>query len=307
MLGRDIFDVDHPTRKVNIYIYLSSNLVMEYMFSNKRNITEAFPSSSRRATNADWKLFDIRDDDGSEALSACPGPQDEYEIREVPEKFGESKGCKQNRELEEKDEASGGYIKEQENEREHDEYQESQEDKTLDQSELPGREQAEEREQAPVGHEESPEDKTLDQSELPGREQVEEQEREPVESEESQEDKTLDQDEVPEQEQAEEQEQEPVGHEESQEDKMFDRDEVPEREQEKDKEPKRSLDCSSRLSSSWLGDLSSCDSPCQPTPVDIPPKPDTHEIKGKLSGKMLKESEDIMKVEDPRDSDVVIL
>ena len=36
------------------------------------------------------------------------------------------------------------------------------------------------------------------------------------------------------------------------------------------------------------------------------PKPDTHEINGRLSGKMLKESEDIMKVEDPKDSDILI-
>ena len=36
------------------------------------------------------------------------------------------------------------------------------------------------------------------------------------------------------------------------------------------------------------------------------PEPDTHEIKGRLSEKMLKESEDIMKVEDPKDSDILI-
>ena len=148
---------------------------MKYMFSNKRDITEAFPSSSRHATNADWKLFDIRDDDGSETLSACPGPQDGYEIRDVHKKgkkFWESKGRKQNRELE-KDEVSGGHIEEQENRRELDEHQESP-DGTLGQGKLPEREQVEGWEREPVESEESQEDKTPDQDKVPEREQEKE-------------------------------------------------------------------------------------------------------------------------------------
>ena len=325
------------------------------MFSNERDITEAFPSSSRRATNGDWKLFDIHDDDGSEALSACPGPQDEYEIREVPKKFGESKGRKQNRELEEKDEVSGGHIEEQENVKEPDEHQESQEDKTLDQSELPGREQVEEREQAPVGNgesqadktldqngvprreqveeqgqktverEESREEKTLDRSEVSGREQVEERERESVEREESHEDKTLDQDGVPEREQVEEQgqgqgqghgqrqRQEPVEREESQEDKALDQDEVPQRERGQEKVPKQHGESQEDESPDRNEDdrdkqpkLRIVPELARPTSVDIAPKPDTHKKWERLSGKMLKESEYIMKVEDPRDSDILI-
>ena len=85
---------------------------MKYAFSDKRNITEAFPTSSRRATNTDWKLFDIHDEDGSETLSVCSRPirpQDEYEICEVPK---ESKGRKQDRDPEEKDEVSRRHIEE---------------------------------------------------------------------------------------------------------------------------------------------------------------------------------------------------
>ena len=256
MLGRGIFDVDHPTRKVKFYLYLLSNLVMKYMSSNKRDITEAFPSSSRRATNADWKLFDIRDDDGSETLSACPRPQDEYNVRKAPkkgEKFGESKGPKQNREPEEKDEVSGGHIEEQENEREPDEHQESS-------------------------------DETLGKSELPGRGRVEEQGREPVGSKESREDKTPDQDEVSEREQ--EKEGAPKQHRESQEVKS----------------PHQNEDDRDKQSKLWI-----VPELARPTPVDTPPKRKARKIKGSLFGKMLEDSQDIMTVEDPRDSDVVIL
>ena len=83
---------------------------MKYAFSNKRNITGAFPISSRRATNTDWKLFDIHDDDGSETLSARSRPifpQDEDEMREVSKKskrFWESKG------IEQKNEIPGGHT-----------------------------------------------------------------------------------------------------------------------------------------------------------------------------------------------------
>ena len=53
---------------------------MKYTFSDKRDITEAFPISSRRANDGDWKLFDIHDD---EDLSACPGPQTVDDIRKL--------------------------------------------------------------------------------------------------------------------------------------------------------------------------------------------------------------------------------
>ena len=61
---------------------------MKYIFSNKRDITDAFPISSRRATNTDRKLFDIHDEDGSETLSACSRPilpQDEVSRRHIEE------------------------------------------------------------------------------------------------------------------------------------------------------------------------------------------------------------------------------
>ena len=41
---------------------------------------------------------------------------------------------------------------------------------------------------------------------------------------------------------------------------------------------------------------------CQPTPVDIAPKPKAHKVKRSLVGK-LEGSQHIMKVGDPRDSD----
>ena len=197
--------------------------MIKYTFSNKRDITGAFPISSRRAANTDWKLFDIHDDDGSETLSARSRPifpQDEDEMREVPEKskrFWESKGRKQNKEHEQIDEISGGHIEEQENEREHEELQE---------------------------------DKTLDQSEVPEREQFEKQ-----------------------------------GQEKEQEDELLDQD-------------KDNQDEQFKLRT--LPELS------QPTPVDIAPKPKARKFKGRLVGKMLEDSRGIMKVEDPRESDVVI-
>ena len=276
---------------------------MKYIFSNKRDITETFPSSSRRAANVDWKLFDIHDDDRSETLSACSRPRDEYGIREVPKKFWESKGCEQNRELEELDEVSGSHIEEQ-NGREHEELQE---DKTLDRSEVPEREHFErqEQEQELEEHGESQANKTLDQSGVPrreqvkeqgqkildqsgvsGREQVEERERESVECSESQEDKTLNKDEVPEREQEQEQEQESKQHGESQKDESPDQDED-------------SWDEQSKLRT--VPELA------QPIPVGVAPKPKVRKLKGRLVGKMLKDSRGIMKVEDPRDSDVVIL
>ena len=178
--------------------------MMKHTFSDKRNVTGAFPISSRRANDGDWKLFDIHDD-VSETLSARSRPifpQDEDEMREVPKKskrFWESKGRKQNRELEPKNE-------EQENERQSEEHGESQADKTLDQSGVFRREQVEEKGQKTVERQESQEEKTLaDQS---GREKVEEKGQEPDEHEESQEDKTPKQSELPGREQVEEQERE---------------------------------------------------------------------------------------------------
>ena len=50
---------------------------MKYTFSDKRNIKEAFPISSRRATNTDWKLLDIHDNDGSESQEDKSPDQDE--------------------------------------------------------------------------------------------------------------------------------------------------------------------------------------------------------------------------------------
>ena len=161
---------------------------MKYALSDKCNITSAFPISSCRATNTNWEMFDIHDDDEPETLK--------YEVCEVPKKFWESKGRKQDREPEEKDEVSGGHM------------------------------------------------------------QVEEREGEPVEREESQEDKTLDQD-----------------------------------EDDRDEQSK----------------LSTVPELAQPTPVDIAPKPKALEIKGSLSGKTLKESQDITTVDDLRDSDIIIL
>ena len=234
--------------------------MIKYAFSNKRDITGAFPISSRRAANTDWKLFDIHDDDGSETLSARSRPifpQDEDEMREVPKRskrFWENKGRKQNKELEQKDEISSGHIEKQENERAHEGLQE---DKTLDQSEIPEREQFEkkgqEEQQEPEEHEESQEDKTLDQDEVPEREQ--EQERESKQYGESQEDEPLNQD-------------------------------------------KDSRDEQSKLRT--VPELA------QPTPVDIAPKHKARKLKGRLVGKMLEDSRDIMRVEDPRKSDVVI-
>ena len=176
---------------------------MKHTFSDKRNVTGAFPISSRRANDGDWKLFDIHDD-VSETLSARSRPifpQDEDEMREVPKKskrFWESKGRKQNRELEPKNE-------EQENERQSEEHGESQADKTLDQSGVFRREQVEEQGQKTVERRESQEKTLADQS---GREKVEEKGQEPDEHEESQEDKTPKQSELPGREQVEEQERE---------------------------------------------------------------------------------------------------
>ena len=159
--------------------------MIKYAFSDKRNITGAFPISSRRATNTNWELFDIHDE--PETLK--------YEVREVPKKFWKSKGREQDREPEERNEVSGGHM------------------------------------------------------------QVEEREGEPVEREESQEDKTLGQD-----------------------------------EDNRDEQSK----------------LRTVPELAQSTPVDIAPKPKALEIKEILSGKMLKESQDITTVEDPRDSDIII-
>ena len=153
----------------------------KHTFSDKRDVTGAFPISSRRANDGDWKLFDIHDD-VSETLSACSRSifrEDEYEIREVPtkgKKIWENEGRKQNRELEPENE-------EQENKRQSEEREESQADKTLDQSGVSRREQAEEQGQKTVEREsqerkESQEDKSPNQSEVPGREQVEGQEHE---------------------------------------------------------------------------------------------------------------------------------
>ena len=148
---------------------------MIHTFSDKRNITRAFPISSRHANDGDWKLFDIHDD-VSETLSACSRSifrKDEYEIREVPKKgrkIWENEGRKQNRELEPENE-------EQENKRQSEEREESQADKTLDQSGVSMREQAEEQGQKTVEHE-SQEHKSPNQSEVPGREHVEGQEHE---------------------------------------------------------------------------------------------------------------------------------
>ena len=206
--------------------------MIKYAFSNKRDITGAFPISSRCAANTDWKLFDIHDDDGSETLSARSRsifPQDEDEMREVPKRskrFWESKGRKQNKELEQKDEISSGHIEEQEGQ---------------------------------------------------------EEEQEPEEHEESQEDKTLEQDEVLEQEQ--EQEKVSKKHGESQEDESLDQD--------KDNRDEKSK-------------LRTVPELVQPTPVDITPKHKVRKLKGRLVGKMLEDSRGIMKVEDPRESDVVI-
>ena len=64
---------------------------MKYTFSDKRDITGAFPISSRRATNTDWKLFDIHDD-GLETLSAHSRsifPQDEVSGRHIEERVQE--------------------------------------------------------------------------------------------------------------------------------------------------------------------------------------------------------------------------
>ena len=160
---------------------------MKYAFSDKCNITGAFPISSHRATNTNWEMFDIHDDDEPETLK--------YEVREVPKKFWESKGRKQDREPEEKDEVSGGHM------------------------------------------------------------QVEERKGEPVEREESQEDKTLDQD-----------------------------------EDNRDEQSK----------------LRTVPELAQPTPVDIAPKLKARKIIGSLFGKMLEGSQNIMTVEDPRDSDIII-
>ena len=76
---------------------------MKYAFSDKRDITDTFPISSRRATNTNWGLFDIHDG-VSHTLK--------YEVREVPRKFWEGKGRKQDREPEEKDEVSRRHIEE---------------------------------------------------------------------------------------------------------------------------------------------------------------------------------------------------
>ena len=51
---------------------------MKYAFSDKRDITDAFPRSSRHATNTNWGLFDIHDD-VSDTLKC--------EVCEVPRKF----------------------------------------------------------------------------------------------------------------------------------------------------------------------------------------------------------------------------
>ena len=76
---------------------------MKYAFSDKRDITDAFPISSRHATNTNWGLFDIHDD-VSDTLKC--------EVCEVPRKFWEGKGRKQDREPEEKDEVSRRHIEE---------------------------------------------------------------------------------------------------------------------------------------------------------------------------------------------------
>ena len=115
---------------------------MKHTFSDKRDITRAFPISSRHANDGDWKLFDIHDH-VSETLSACSRSifrEDEYETREVPKKgkkFWESEGREQNREFGTKNEEQG-------NERQSEEHGESQADKILDQSGVPRREQVEE-------------------------------------------------------------------------------------------------------------------------------------------------------------------
>ena len=204
---------------------------MNYTFSDKRDIAGAFPISSRRANDGDWKLFDIHDD-VSETLSARSRPifpQDEDEMREVPKKskrFWESKGRKQNRELEPKNE-------EQESERQSEEHGESHADKSLDQSGVFRREQVEEQGQKTVERGESQEEKTLgDQSKVRAREKIEKGQG-PDEHEESQESKTANQSEVPGQGQA---EQEPEEHKESQEDKTPKQSELPEREQVEEQE-----------------------------------------------------------------------
>ena len=74
---------------------------MKYAFSDKRDITDAFPISSRRAISTNWGLFDIHD--GVSHTLKC-------EVREVPRKFWEGEGRKQDREPEEKDEVSRRHI-----------------------------------------------------------------------------------------------------------------------------------------------------------------------------------------------------
>ena len=111
----------------------------------------------------------------------------------------------------------------------------------------------------------------------------------------------------------EEEEQEPGEHEESQEDKTLDKDEAPEREQEQEKVSKQygesqkdeplDQDKDSRDEQSKLRTVPEL---AQPTPVNIAPKPKARKLKGHLVGKMLEDSRGIMKVEDPRESDVVI-
>ena len=85
--------------------------------------------------------------------------------------------------------------------------------------------------------------------------------------------------------QAEEREGEPVEREESQEDKALDQDE-----DNRDEQPK----------------LRTVPELAQPTPVDIAPKLKARKIIGSLFGKMLEGSQNIMTVEDPRDSDIII-
>ena len=85
--------------------------------------------------------------------------------------------------------------------------------------------------------------------------------------------------------QVEEREGEPVEREESQEDKTLDQDEDNRDEQSK---------------------LRTVPELAQPTPVDIAPKPKARKRIGSLFGKKLEDSQNIMKVEDPRDSDIII-
>ena len=204
--------------------------MMKHTLSDKHNVTGAFPISSRHANDGDWKLFDIHDD-VSETLSACSRPifpQDEDKMWEMPKK-SMSKGHKQNRELEPKNE-------EQENERQSEEQGESQANKMLDQSGVFRWKQVQEQGQKTVKCGESQEEKTLgDQSKVCVREKIEEKGQGPNEHEESQEDKAANEGEVPGQGQA---EQEPEEHKESQEDKMPKQSELPEQEQVEEQEHK---------------------------------------------------------------------